>query len=755
MTRIVGVWGVAWVLVCTSPLAALGQGMLIPADRALPPLGIVYQRVNVVVRDQAALTRIEQEFRNPTSQPLEALFLFPVPAGAGVQDFAMWIDGKRTKAELVDAAQARQIYTDVVRRLKDPGLLERIDDRLFRVRVFPVPANSTQKIELAYSEVVRRDAGLAEYVYPLRCGSRQIATEEDFTIRVELTTSTPIKTVYSPSHDVGVSRDGDSKAVVGFERKGFSFDRDFHLIWGVGAGDVGLSAAMHRESPGEDGYALVLLSPSVHVEADQRVPRDVVFVVDSSGSMAGEKMDQAKAALEHCVRRLSPADRFGIVRFATATETFQPYLLPADDDARRRALEWIKGISATGGTAISEALDAAFGLRSDDARNFTIVFLTDGQPTLGLTDPKAILAAVERRNTSATRIFAFGVGDDVNAHLLDQLSERSRGATVYVRPQENIETKISSFFDKISHPVLADLALATAKGDVRLREMYPPRLPDLFHGGQIVVLTRYTGSGPAVLRLEGVVGSDRRAFELDVDFPAERREGDFIPSLWAQRKIGYLLDQIRLSGESKELVDEVVGLAKKYGVVTPYTSYLLAPDEPAPIVVRPPVRPPFPGPTPRRDVRVDSPADEVRGFGADRRRRAEAKSAARGVPSLQGLVGGASGEAAVDAAQLLDAMKNSDRPSIAAVDARRVHGRILVDYSGVWIDQSYDKDAEVVRVEYLSDAYFQLLEREPALKPVFALGERIVWRTPSGKTLVVDGEGKSRLTDAELQSLFE
>lgn len=770
MRRPVGLGGLGAILaaIFAGPIAgALGQGMLIPTDRQLPPLGIVYQRVNVSIRDQAATTRIEQEFKNPTSQILEATYLFPVPAGASVQDFAMWIDGKRTKAELVEAAQARQIYTDIVRRLKDPGLLERMDDRLFRVRVFPVAAQGRQKIEIAYSEVVKRDAGLAEYIYPLRYGTRQVATEDDFTIRVELASNAAIKSVYSPSHQVGVSRDGDHKAIVGFEQKGYSFDKDFHLIWATSDNDIGLSALVHRESPGEDGYVLFLLSPSVKVEANQRVPRDIVFVVDTSGSMAGEKMDQAKVALEHCVKRLDSADRFGIVRFATTTDKLDSALLPVNDDNRRKATEWIKGLSATGGTAISEALDAAFALRSGDARNFTIVFLTDGQPTLGITDPKAILAEVDKKNTAGTRIFTFGVGDDVNAQLLDQLSDKTRGTTVYVRPKENLETKVSSFFDKISHPVLADLSLKLANGDIKLREMYPPKLPDLFHGGQIVVLARYNGSGASMVKLEGTVGSDRKTFEFEATLPPEKRENDFIPPLWGQRKIGYLLDQIRLSGENKELVDEVVSLAKKFGIVTPYTSYLLAPDEKTPIVVRPPTPPPFPGPVPRNGVfKSDSG-----GFGGERRSASApsadsakpapepAATAGRGKAGLQPRAIFRSekletGDVAIDAAQILDEMKKSDRPSVAANETRRIDGRAFVNFSGVWIDQTYDKKAEVVRIEYLSDAYFQLLQHEPKLKPILALGERVVWRAPSGKTLVIDGEGKKKLTEEEVKSLF-
>ncbi|MGL5098300.1 MAG: VWA domain-containing protein, partial [Planctomycetia bacterium] len=399
-----------------------------------------------------------------------------------------------------------------------------------------------------------------------------------FAVRVEIHSTASLKSIYSPSHDVDVHRDGDHKAVVGAEVPPAAEVRDFQLYWTVDPREVGLSLVAHRADAGKPGEFLMLISPRTDAKQEVRVPRDVVFVVDASGSMQGEKMEQARKALKFCLGALDPGDRFAVVRFSTVAETYRPSLEQATPLNIAAAKQWADGLRAEGGTAIDAALDEALHLRTDAARNFTVLFLTDGQPTIGETDPTAILANVRRRNAAGTRIFVFGVGDDVNAHLLDQLAEATRSTSTYVRPREDLEEKVSTFFTKIQRPVFADLTLTLDHPAVKLIETYPPKLPDLFHGGQLVVVGRYTGAGPVAVKLSGRLGDRREEFVYELVLPAEKRENDFLPGLWARRKIGYLLDQIRLSGESKELVDEVVRLAREFGVATPYTSFAAIPD---------------------------------------------------------------------------------------------------------------------------------------------------------------------------------
>jgi Ca-activated chloride channel family protein len=215
------------------PMVAFSAGMLIPKDESLPPLGIEYLRVNAKITEGAAETHVEQAFRNATGRDLEANYVFPLPKGAAIKEFAMYIGGKRMTAELLEAGKAKKIYQDIVRRAKDPALLEYLGGQVFRVNVYPVPAKGLQKIELDYSQAVEFDAGLRRYVFPLRVGEKFSRTLKDFSVAARIESAVPIKTIYSPSHVVSISRKGDNEAVVGFEEERVMLDRDFSLYYSL------------------------------------------------------------------------------------------------------------------------------------------------------------------------------------------------------------------------------------------------------------------------------------------------------------------------------------------------------------------------------------------------------------------------------------------------------------------------------------------------------------------------------------------
>jgi len=328
--------------------------------------------------------------------------------------------------------------------------------------------------------------------------------------------------------------------------------------------------------------------------------------------MSDVKMAQAKRALKFCLGELGPVDRFGVVKFSTTVTPFRDKLVPASKDYLEAANKWVDSLKVSGGTAIWPALDEALGMRSDDStRPFTMIFFTDGLPTVDETDTDKIVKKTVAKNSANTRIFTFGVGDDVNAAMLDQLSEATRAVSTYVRPAEDIGDKVASLYGKISHPVLTDVKIAVGE-TIRLHEIYPPKLPDLFHGNQLIVIGRYTGFGHTAVRLTGMVGSEKKEFIYELTFPertASDSGKDFVEPLWARRKVGYLLDQIRVNGEKKELIDEVVSLAKRYGIATPYTSYLVVPDKTMPVA-----QSPGNNNSPRRDLNL-LPAAPVAGGG--------------------------------------------------------------------------------------------------------------------------------------------
>jgi Ca-activated chloride channel homolog len=572
---VVGLWMAA---------SVQAHGLLIPEDKNLPPLAMVNHRVQINIEDQVATTKVEQVFRNHTDRQLEATYIFPIPKGASVNKFSMTVDGKEQTGELVQADAARKVYTDIVRRTQDPGLLEYIGNNMMRLRIFPVEPKKDSKVILSYQAVVPADDGIVEYIYPLKTDGKATRTLEDFSIKATIKSQHAVQNVYSPTHAISLKKINDKQTEVTFERDQALLDKDFQLMYSTGNKEIGLTTMFYRPISSEDGYFLMLISPQIELSKSNEIPRDVVMVLDTSGSMSGIKMEQARKALKYCLQNLNPQDRFGLMNFSTTVTRYRDNLVEANSEQIDHAKQWVDKLQARGGTAIQDALDAAIDMRTkDESRNFTVVFFTDGEPTIGETNPEKIVKEVSARNSANTRIFTFGVGDDVNATFLDQLAERTRAVSTYVRPAEDIEAKVSGLYSKISHPVLANLRL-TAGDNVHVEEMYPPNLPDLFFGGQVVVLGRYSGQGSAAIKLSGLMGKETRDFVFETTFaPKTNEDREFVEQIWARRKVGYLLDQIRANGQKKELMDELLTLAKKYSIATPFTSHLIVPDARMPV----------------------------------------------------------------------------------------------------------------------------------------------------------------------------
>ncbi len=765
---------------------ASGTGILLPKDRNLPPLAIKNQKVTTTIEDNVVKTHVEQIFVNHTRRPLEAVFVFPLPPGANINEFAMMMNGKRVKGEVLAKDKARQIYTSIVQRMKDPGLIEHMGKNLFKASIFPIPANGEQKIEISYSEVVRPDAGLAEYIYPLKISNRRMHLMGNFSLFVHLKSKTPLKNIYSPSHKVDIVRKSDREAKISYEERGSALNRDFQLFYSVDKKDVGLNMMSYREK-GKDGYFLLMISPKVELDAKDVVAKDVCFVMDTSGSMSGDKMNQAREALAYCINALHEKDRFNVVRFSTEVDMFATELKPADKAQKAAAVEYAKKLEARGGTDINGALTAAMKLKKDDKRPYLVVFLTDGHPTIGVTDDREIVKNLKDNNKAGTRVFVWGVGHDLNAVLLDQVAAKTSATSQYVKPGENIEVKVSSFFDKVSSPVLSNLKLDMGGSDAH--QIYPRQLSSLFKGQQLTVFGRYKGKGHTAVKLTGMVNGEEKTYTFEAGFPEEEGKSPFIASFWANRKVGYLLEEIRQNGEKRELVDEVVRLAKEFAIVTPYTSYLVVEDE-ASIRRRPPPRRGDPRPVPmpgsvrpmieerqskalkKMDMESDDDddgavADQAPGeaggwgearVGADAKRKEQAASGLNFSRSFAEK----SGKGAVDASEVLRELKDSNVAANKLAVRRkwtlhRVESRTFAYTKGVWVDLSWDADAAApMKIKYLSDAWFQLLDKDPALKKVLSLGQQVVVVLKNGKAIVISkNDGAEKLNDKQLKDLFE
>lgn len=544
-----------------------------PPPRPPAPMEVREHRAQIEVRGQVAEVTVEALFHNPNGFRIEGTYLFPIGPGAAVSSFAMTANGKTLEAELLDAEKARRIYEDIVRHLRDPALLEYAGEGLLKARVFPIEPNADVRIQLTYETALRRDGGLTRVVYPF-LSARPEGTQSIGRTRIEvrLETESPLKTLFVPGFDARIERDGSRKARITWERDNQVPDRDFEVIFSEDRRPVGIDFLGYRD--GDEGFFLLLISPDSELQAEQIPAKDVTFVVDTSGSMMGDKIRQVRDALNFCIQSLNPDDRFQIIAFSTDVKPYADGLLPATEENRRKAGEFVAGLRAAGGTAIDAALQAAFRAETPADRPSFVVFLTDGLPTVGDTDPAVILKRA-REACGSRRLFAFGVGYDVNTRLLDGLCQGTRGSSSYVRPTENLEVALSAFAEKIAHPVMTGLRLDSA--GVRLADMNPPELPDLFRGSELRITGTYRGTGQVEMTLSGDVLGKRETFRFRADLDGSSRN-TFIPRMWAVSRVGYLQEQIRVNGRSEELVEEIRRLGRKYGILTEYTSFLIVED---------------------------------------------------------------------------------------------------------------------------------------------------------------------------------
>jgi Ca-activated chloride channel family protein len=526
------------------------------------------------VRDQVAQVQVRQTFHNPGSRDLEAEFLFPVPEDAGIQDFVLIADGKELPGRILPKEEARRIYEGIVRSKKDPALLEYMGRGLVRTSVFPIPPGADRSVTLRYTQVLRRDRDVVELSYPLGVAKFASRPVGRLLIDVKIEGKAPIKTLYSPGHDVRIERSGDREARVRLDQSDVIPTADFRLLMTMAEGDVAATVLSTRPSAGEDGYFLLLASPRVPRPDAKPKAKTVVCVLDKSGSMSGRKIEQARGALRFVLENLREGDLFNIITYDDQIENYKPELQRFDDRTREDARRFVDRIEAGGSTNIDGALRAALEMLRDDGQPSYVLFLTDGLPTSGETKETVIAAHAKEANRVKARLFAFGVGDDVNARLLDRLSGGHGGTSEYVRPGEDIEAKVSRFYARLTSPVLTDIRVAFEGTDIS--RTYPKDLPDLFEGGQIVWVGRYRDSGKVRVKLDGKVGGETQTLETTGELaePGRGSSYAFVERLWAVRRVGSILDEVDLHGSNRELIDELVDLSKKYGILTPYTSFL-------------------------------------------------------------------------------------------------------------------------------------------------------------------------------------
>ncbi len=714
---------------------APADGIIIPilppdprVPAPFPRVNIKYHHVDVEITDPVAVTKIDQAFVNPYPREIEADYIFPIPENAAISRFVAYLGGRKMEGELLDADQARRVYEDIVRRQRDPALLEYSGRGMYRMRIYPIPAHGELRMQIEYEQTLKSDGGTAEYVYPLNTEKYSGSNLEDCKVELKVSSFEDIGTVYCPTHEITTERSGPRTMKAIYRDENVRPDKDIVFYFTRQKSDFGFHLLTYREPGESDGFFLGILSPPLG-SREQETDKNILFILDSSGSMRGEKIRQAIEALKFCLQGLNPGDKFNIIDYDDTIKPYMPSLIGASRANIGEALAFADRLEASGGTNIYDALQSACRMLRPNDNPTYILFLTDGLPTVGNTDIEQIIKNTTALNESRARLFVFGVGYDVNTHLLDRLAEGNHGLPEYVTPEEDIEVKVSRLASKISRPALTDLTLAF--NPKRIYDIYPAPVPDLFYGSEIIFTGRYDQDGPSHAVVSGRIGGRDVHYEFPVSFAGRENDDVFIPLLWANRRIGYLLQELRLHGHNDELLEEVIRLSKKYGIVTEYTSFLVTGDErymshqlylPAPEAARE-----------NRDAIRNKMAPQT------------GKQAVRGSMETK-LQSQADYLAAPSQIEV-------DGQTVKLTQVTQVGSQAFFQVGSNWVQGGLPENKYDIEIKRFSEAYFQLLDNDPSLGKYLGLGNEVRLKIGTQVVQIADS-GVERLSASQIRALF-
>jgi Ca-activated chloride channel family protein len=566
--------GVALALAAaTLPTVSEAAGLLIADGGWGGVLEIKEHDAQVTINNGIAVTKVTQVFHNTEKRQVEALYTFPVPKGASVANFSMWINGKEMVGEVLEKQRARDIYNSYKQTRRDPGLLEQVDYRTFEMRIFPIGPEADQKVQLTYYQELDFDQDVATYVYPLATVTRSGAdmrTTGKFAIGFEIKSAVPIVELESPSHGnaFAIARHSEHYWQANLEATGGSLARDVVLAGRVERPKTGLDLLTSRRE-GEDGFFCLTLTAG-HDAAQQQDSMDYVFVLDASGSMADSgKLLLSKDAVASFLNELGDADRFEVMTFNVKPDLAFGQLQPAIAANRQRALEYLSKQVARGGTVLQPAMATAYKYASPD-RALNVVVLSDG---LTEQQERQVLLQQIQARPGNTRVFCIGVGNDVNRPLLEQLAEDSGGLAAFISPGDNFTRQARAFRQKLMRPFAIGLEIQFA--GVEVLDLEPARLPNLYSGAPVRLYGRYRGSGNAHVTVRGSINGQEFKQTAPLEFPKSDAANPEINRLWAWHRINRLLKDADRRGERSSVQGEIVRLGEDFSIATEYTSFIV------------------------------------------------------------------------------------------------------------------------------------------------------------------------------------
>ena len=590
---------------CLSHRHSLAQsGVLIPSTSSKPDpntLSLQVMNVDVLIDNQHARVKVMQIFDSHSSQVLEGKYLFALPQTASIFDFAIWDSDLRIPGVMMEKRRANKVYSEIKQQQVDPGLLQQDDEHegrsAFSAKVFPIPAYGTKRLELEYTEVLPVDSLTSHFTFPLKPSFGDAQRVEEFNLHLHVLSDYPISPINDETREypLTVTKSEPNEFEAEFHASGLELKQDFSFNYRIDIPETTLSITTYRApeqisaydlrdpalaAPNPSGYfeARAIFNQSGGASSQNRQPRNVILLLDTSLSMYGDKLKRAVEALEYFLSSLSPQDHFDLILFNEETYPFSPAPLPATSDNVEQALAFIRNSMLGSGSDLRKALEKAIDLSAQfPAGERSVVLVSDANPTLGTRNLKQILKTVQtNKGPNTTRIFAFGLGSDANETLLAELAKTGHGYFARARETEDITTALKIFFDHVGSTSIENPNLAS--NDLsNLYQIYASSDYG-FDGSSLAFVGRYRRPSPrTTMTVMGQLGTETIKLSRDVVLPELADIHSHLPRVWARARVDALLREMDLNGEREDYIAEIIRLSQKYRFVTPYTAFIAAP----------------------------------------------------------------------------------------------------------------------------------------------------------------------------------
>ncbi len=571
--RLMTVFLVAAILVFGGVMSECRAAGLLIADGGFGGrLEIVEHDVKVTINNGIAVTEVTQVFQNMEQRQVEALYTFPVPKGASVSNFSMWIDGKEMVGEVLEKKRAREIYNSYKQKRRDPGLLEQTDYKTFEMRIFPIAPNAQQKVQVTYYQELDFDHDWATYVYPLATTTRNgidSRVSGKFAVAVDVKSAVPIVEMESPSHGQNflIIDHSENFYEASLENRDGDLARDVVLAFHAARPFTGLDM-ITSNIPGEDGYFMLTLTAGQELDK-LAIGADYVFVLDVSGSMANSgKLSTSKNSVEAFISSLGPEDKFEVITFNRQATTLFNALTPSNERSQQQAATFLNSLEAKGGTMLQPALNAAYKYGDPD-RTLNVVILSDGMTEQA---DRSVLMDMIRSRPVNVRVFCIGVGNEVNRPLLKQMADDAGGLAAFISQGDDFKRQAAAFRRKLTHPVATNLSFVVRGIDIY--DIEPRKLPNLYHGMPIRIYGRYRGDGLGKFMLSGEVNGRPISSEAEMLFPEKDSDNPEIERMWAWHRMEDLENGMESRTDQKS-IDEIVRLGEAYSITSEYTSFIV------------------------------------------------------------------------------------------------------------------------------------------------------------------------------------